>query len=308
MMALQHQKAGSAVSAGGYTFKDSASTQAWALAIGEPDLMRYCLDARQQLSMLATKVRLSEDIIKEAADAKKGGFSSPESAKVVTSFSIPYPETIYRVSTTAKDAHRGGIVFMPAFGSAEVFEGSIENSTKSTLLKTLENNQRQGQAAIDARFPPDQRQHTKVHAVLSHIMRKGYYQAVGFVESILPFHRMLTGAQIEGATAWDRVLGYTKAVFSRIHEVRTVSMDRTQGAMIYGMLLASQLLEGYALLGWIRHRDVSSSLVISALKKDAGQAAAMAKKLDEGLKLVKANQAAIEKLQTKVRTNNEPRA
>ena len=128
------------------------------------------------------------------------------------------------------------------------------------------------------------------------------------MESILPFNRMLTGAQIEGATAWDRVLGYTKAVFSRIHEVRTVSMDRTQGAMIYGMLLATQLLEGYALLGWIRHPDVSSSLVISALKKDAGQAAAMAKKLDEGLKAVKANQSAIEKLQAKIGTNNEPRA
>ena len=139
-------------------------------------------------------------------------------------------------------------------------------------------------------------------------MRKGYYQAVGFIESILPFYRMLTGAQIDGATAWDRVLGYTKAVFVRIHEVRTQSMDRTQGAMIYGQLLATQLLEGYALLGWIRHPDVSSSLVISALKKDAGQTATMAKKLDDGLKIMKANQAAIEKLQNKMRTNNEPRA
>ena len=138
-------------------------------------------------------------------------------------------------------------------------------------------------------------------------MREGYYQAVGFVESILFFYRMLTGAQIEGATAWDRVLGYTKAVFSRIHEMRTVSMDRTQGAMVYGMLLSTQLLEGYALLGWIRHPDVSSSLVIAALKKDAGHTATMAKKLEDGLKMMKANQAAIEKLQNKVKTNNESR-
>ena len=308
VQAMQQQKAGSAVSAGGYTFKDIASTQAWALAVGEADLMRYCLDARQQLTMLGTKVRLSEDIIKEAADVRKGGVTSPESAKVVTSFTIEFPETIYRVSTAAKDAHKGGIVFMPAFTSADVFEGNIEHSTKATMLKTLENNQRQGQAAIDARFPPDQLHHTKIHAVLSHIMRKGYYQAVGFVESILPFYRMLTGAQIDGTTAWERVLGYTKAVFTRIHEVRTQSMDRTQGAMIYGMLLSTQLLEGYALLGWIRHPDVSSSLVISALKKDAGQAANMAKKLEDGLKIVKANQGAIEKLQSRLRTNNEPRA
>ena len=149
------------------------------MVVGEQDLMRSCLDACQQLSMLAMKVRLSEDIIKEAADAKKGGVSSPESAKVVTSFSIIYPETIYGVSTSVKDAHRGGIVFMPAFGSADVFEGTIEHSTKSTMLATLENNQRQGQATIDARFPPDQRQHTKIHAVLSHIMRNGVLPSGG---------------------------------------------------------------------------------------------------------------------------------
>ena len=119
---------------------------------------------------------------------------------------------------------------------------------------------------------------------------------MGFVESVLPFNRMMTGAQIAVDTAWDRVLGYAKAVFARIHEVRTVSMDRTQGGMIYGMLLSCQLLEGYALLGWIRHPDVSSSLVISALKKDGTQAGQTAKKLDEGLKQVKANQAGLDNM------------
>ena len=81
MQAMQHQKVGSAVSAGGYTFKDANATQTWALAIGEADLMRYCLDARQQLGMLFTKVRLSEEIIKEAADARKGGFTSTDVRK-----------------------------------------------------------------------------------------------------------------------------------------------------------------------------------------------------------------------------------
>ena len=136
------------------------------------------------------------------------------------------------------------MVFQPPFASAEVFEGDIENSTKAAMLAALETNQRQGQAAIDTRFPPDQSHHVKVHAVLSFIIRKGYYQAVGFLQSVLPFNRMMTGAQIDMETAWDRVLGYTKAVFARIHEVRTVSMDRTQGGMIYGMLLSSQMLRG----------------------------------------------------------------
>ena len=197
---------------------------------------------------------------------------------------------------------------MPAWGSQEIFQGDIEHSTKGQMLKTLESNQRQGQAAIDARFPPERQANAKVHAVLSFILRKGYYQAVGFLESVLPFNRMMTGAQISTDTAWDRVLGYTKAVVERIHEVRTVTMDRTQGGMIYGMLLACQLLEGYALLGWIRHPDVSSSLVISVLKKDGSQSAQVSKKLEEGLKQVKANEKAIDTMMKdwkKFKANND---
>lgn len=53
-----------------------------------------------------------------------------------------------------------------------------------------------------------------------------------------------------------------------MHEVRTTSTDHTEGAMLYGMLRATQLLAGYGDLGWIRHPDVSSALVVASLQKE----------------------------------------
>ncbi len=63
--------------------------------------------------------------------------------------------------------------------------------------------------------------------------------------------------------------------------------------MLYGMLAATELLNGFAILGWICHSDALSSLVISALKKvelcsrqgpeidkDAGQILAKKKNMD----------------------------
>ena len=50
--------------------------------------------------------------------------------------------------------------------------------------------------------------------------------------------------------------------------MRTVSADKTLEAIIYRMLQATQLLEGFAELGWIHHPDVSSALVVAPLQKD----------------------------------------
>ena len=50
--------------------------------------------------------------------------------------------------------------------------------------------------------------------------------------------------------------------------MRTVSVDKTLGAMIYGMLQATQLLEVFAALGWIRHLDISLALVVASLQKE----------------------------------------
>ena len=73
----------------------------------------------------------------------------------------------------------------------------------------------------------------------------------------------MTGAALTQGDAWKKCLTYTKAIFSRIYEVRTVSSDRTPGSMLYGMLLSTELLAAFAALGWIRHPDISSALVVA---------------------------------------------
>ena len=52
-------------------------------------------------------------------------------------------------------------------------------------------------------------------------------------------------------------------------EVWTTSSLLIDGAMLYGMLVASELLDAFADLHWIRHPNVSSALVVAALQKDA---------------------------------------
>ncbi len=141
-----------------------------------------------------------------------------------------------------------------------VYKGNAEYGTKGNFLRVLESNNRQAQTAIDEQFPPDEPNHVKAHAILSHINQKGYHQATGFLKLFL------TVLDIEEMMAWDRVLAYVKTVLDQIYDVRTVSSYSKEGSMLYGMLVATKLLNSYVLLGWIRHSDISSSLFISALK------------------------------------------
>ncbi len=107
----------------------------------------------------------------------------------------------------------------------------------------METNHHQAQTAIDERFPPDQTKHVKANAVLSHINQKGYHQATGFLKLFL------TGSDIDEMMAWDWVLAYVKTVLDQIYDVRTVSSYSKEGAMLYEMLAATELLNSYALLG-----------------------------------------------------------
>ena len=134
-----------------------------------------------------------------------------------------------------------GVIFSSPFSSPNVYEGDIEASAKDTLLKKGEINCNQKQRAIDSRFPPDQVRHAKMHAVLSYVLRVGYFQVVGFLQSLLPFQRMMEGDELSRDESWGKCLTYTKAIFSRIYDVQTVSADRTPGTMLYEMLLSSEM-------------------------------------------------------------------
>ena len=68
--------------------------------------------------------------------------------------------------------------------------------------------------------------------------------------------------------------------------MRTVLADKTLEAIIYRMLQATQLLEGFAVLCWIRHPDVPSALVVATLQKEG-------KTADEALKSFKQKKAQV---------------
>ena len=88
------KKGGTAVTIRGYTFKDVASTEAWANLLG-PDIISYFVDMRLQLSLISTRLKTSEKFIQEQADARKAGYASHGVAKAIASFYVIYPETLF---------------------------------------------------------------------------------------------------------------------------------------------------------------------------------------------------------------------
>ena len=265
---LSTKQGGSEVTMGGVSFKDQFSTNAWTSLLGDGDIISYGSDMVVQILGLSTNLATSAEVTKARADAIKAGFTSTASAGTTASFSLPFPETVFRPSQKAKDAARGGLMFAPAFSSPSAFEGDAEFSTNGQMLLTLSNNRERHQRSIDSRFPRDQPRHVRANAVFSAMARLGYFQAVGFLESLLPFHKMMNQAGLGEDEAWTKCLTYARAVFARIFEVRTVASVHTVGSMLYGMMRATQLLQGYGELGWIRHPDVSSALVVAALQKE----------------------------------------
>lgn len=293
---LSSQKEGSGVSAGTYTFKDITAVETWAQNLGGVEMALYFQDARAQLGTLNQILKTSGQIVREEADAMKAAFASALDAKYQTAFDIPFPESIFRESKAEKDQAHGGIVFVPAMATADIFDGTTINSTRDAMKLSLQQNRDHVQAAIDQRFPPDQRNHVMANSIASYILRQGYFQSTGFVDSIMPFYKLMTEAGLSNSEAWAKCLTYAKAVFKRIFDVRKLSLIKTLGGMIYGMLKSTTLLEGYAVLGWIRHPDVSSALVLASLQKEGRAVNDNMKKLKGDLTQVGTNTADIAKL------------
>ena len=139
------------------------------------------------MAEIAVPQKTENQILPEEKNAKGAGCSSYAASRISLSFRIPYPESFYRKSESDKHAAQGGILFSAPFFSPDIFyEGDIESSSKDTLLKKAEINRNQKQRAIDARFPPDQVKHAKMHAILSYVLRVGYFRLVGFLQSLIP--------------------------------------------------------------------------------------------------------------------------
>jgi len=112
---IQDRKVGSVVHVDTYTFKDQKAADAWALTLGDGDVLLYFRDARAQLSDLSIRQKTSAIIVQEEANAKKAGFPSAAAARIQTSFDITFPETIFKDSIADKYAAQGVIIFTPPY-------------------------------------------------------------------------------------------------------------------------------------------------------------------------------------------------
>jgi hypothetical protein len=237
-------------------------------------------------------VTTSESLANKAA-AIKAGYGSWKAARMAATFDIVYPETMIKKSAKAADAGHGGWTFQPSFADAKVFEGTVEHSTKGFLKRRLRENMPKHQSAIDAAYPPDQPQHSRSNAIFSDILRRGFYQADGFLEAIVPFYNLMTGANAGAKDAWDnKMLTFVLEVWERVQAVRTVTSESTSASMIFGIMKATDLLDRYSELGWIRHPDVSSALVIASLQRDGKGNKSSADKLGELATAVATNKTA----------------
>ena len=303
---LSTKKGGAEVSMGGVSFKDQYATEGWTSLLGDGDTISYACDMVIQVLGLSTVMTTSAEVTQATANAIKAGFTSTSSASTTASFSLQFPETIFKPSQKS-NVGKGGVTFAPAFASPDTFEGTAEFSAKAQMLSTLATNRDRHQRSIDARFPRDQAKHVKPNAVFSALLRLGYFQAVGFLESLLPFHKMMTEAGLGMEEAWGKCLTYARAVFVRVYEVRTVASVHTVGSMLYGMMRATQMLQAYGELGWIRHPDVSSALVVAALQKEGkavSEALAKARTKDPQVASNKSNISSLDsKLKELIRKN-----
>ena len=128
---LATKKGGSEVTMGGVSFKDQCSTEAWTTLLGDDDIISYGSDMVVQILGLSTNLSTSAEVTKVRADAIKVEFTSTASTGTTASFSLPFPETVFRPFQKAKDVARGRLMFTPAFSSPSAFEGDAGFSVKA---------------------------------------------------------------------------------------------------------------------------------------------------------------------------------
>ena len=132
---------------------------------------------------------------------------------MAATFGTTYPETLFRKSVVVSAASHGGFMCQNTLASVETFEGTVEHSTKDTLKKQLADNVVIHQTTIDNHLPPDQSQHAQSHVVFLAILRRGYFQATGVLDYILPFYRLLTRAGFVVKDSWEnKILTYVMSI------------------------------------------------------------------------------------------------
>ena len=193
------------MSMGGVQFKDHASTEAWVKLLEVNDTVQcidMAFDMNVHLLALSTDLSTTTQVTKARAEAIKANFASVQEAVTTSSFSLPFIETIFRPSNNSDDAAKGGLRFAAALESSATFVGNMEYSVLENWKTKLERNYSRNQRSIDTEFPRSQAKHARANAVFTAINREGYLQAIGFIESLSPFSKMMTEAGLDEVEAW----------------------------------------------------------------------------------------------------------
>ena len=253
---LEDRQDGKSVSMGGYSFKDARAVQAWVTTLGDDEIYRFAVDFKAQLVACGDDSLTIAETIQNRAAATKAGYNTWRAARMAGTFLVVYPDSIFKKSGSKDAATHGGFCFQPSFGSHTVFEGTAEFSACEALKKQLSDNLATYQESIDVEFPPEQSRNARSHAVFSAIVRRGYYQAIGFLNAIMPFYKLLAMAGLPATEACGKkMLTFTMSIFETTHRVRTITSEGAAHTMLFRIMRATKLLDEYAFTDYDRSEE-----------------------------------------------------
>jgi len=305
---LADTKISDSVMVANVVFRDIPSVEAFLSHHTDPEVFRFCADMKVQLMDLQDRYTTVKDALSLKADVNKASYTTEGAAVTAISFDFSHPECLIRTSKKEKAAEKEGFIFAPELATPKIFKGTLTTGTLARFKKLLQTNMMQRQRELDLVFPVDHPRTAQTHSVFSEILQKGNYQAVAFLESLLPFHDTLVEAGIESKTGWnDQILTYVKAVGDRVQTTRSILREGTPASMLMGMFRATKMLDRYVELDFVSHPDVAMALVLAALSregKSAGEALSKAKAAEKTVGEYDKRLAALENDNSKLKSKN----
>ena len=288
---LEERRVNKAVERGHMIFKDKRGVDAFVTTAGDKNLYRFCLDFISLLTLSTDPFfTVSEGMASEAA-AVKANYNSLLEARITLSYQITYPENIMRRSDKKEAALTDGWSWSNTWSTFRNFEGTFNNGGKDRLKIDLRDTKDSLQNAIEFSFPIET--HATAHAIFTEQLSLSYDQAVAWLESLTPLFKTMKTGGLADDEAWSRVLVYTKALMEDIKTVRSLSLEKDCGAMIWGSFRTTELLNEYMRLRWIQHPQVSSILALTSLQREG-------KALHEAISALKEKESTLTSLGTRV--------
>lgn len=259
--AAETKSSTSSFTVAGVTFKSEEHTQAW-VALLPSGFEFYIVDMKRLFFELYQSLTTVESSMTDDANANKAQYSNAASAREDKTFVVSYPAVMI---TTKDHNHRWG----PLFESPGIFDGNTKRSTFSHCKKDLAKAALRFQKDINAAFPRSNPRLSMVNGVLSDVLQRSLTQAKAFLESWMPFYRLLSDSGMDEKEAWESVLLYVMTVFDRVQELREVGHKPSAGAKLFAVLRTTAELDSFVEADFIRHSSVLAGLAIASMQRDA---------------------------------------